>query len=77
MARRTKSRPLVERGAEPIFQRMVKTESLRQPLGSQQRDILMIVILLALDGLVIYQHFRLQEAIDLLTTLAAQYAAAG
>ncbi len=56
---------------------MMKAQSLRQPLTANQRDLLMIVILLALDGLVIYQHFRLQEAIDLLTQLAAQYAGAG
>ncbi len=60
-----------------MFQLMMKTQNLRQPLSNNQRDLLMITILLALDGLVIYQHFRLQEAIDLLTVLAAQYAAAG
>lgn len=56
---------------------MMKTENLGRPLSVNQRDMLMIAILLALDGLVVYQHFRLQEAIDLLTVLAAQYAAAG
>lgn len=57
-----------------MFQSMMKARSLGQPLSANQRDLLMIAILLGLDGLVIYQHFRLQEAIDLLTHLAAQYA---
>ena len=60
-----------------MFHDMMKTQGLWRPMSTNQRDLLMIVILLALDGLVIYQHFRLQEAIDLLTTLAMQYAAAG
>ncbi len=57
-----------------MFQVMNNALTPRQALSSNQRDLLMIVILLLLDGLVIYQHFRLQEAIDLLTQLAAQYA---
>ena len=60
-----------------MFQLMTRTLGLGQPLTANQRDLLMIVILLALDGLVLYQHFRLQEAIDLLTHLAAQYSGAG
>jgi len=60
-----------------MFHVMMNTLGMRQPLTANQRDLLMIVILLGLDGLVIYQHFRLQEAIDLLTQLAAQYAGAG
>lgn len=60
-----------------MFQSMMKARSLGQPLSANQRDLLMIVILLALCGLVVYQHFRLQEAIELLTQLAAQYTGAG
>lgn len=53
----------------------MQTQDLRKPLSDDQRDLLMIGILLLLDALVIYQHFRLQEAIELLTQLARQYGA--
>jgi len=69
--------PLVGQRNASIFQFMMETQTLRKPLSDNQRDLLMITILLLLDGLVIYQHFRLQEAIELLTQLAIQYSGTG
>lgn len=68
---------LVGRRFAPIFQGMIKTQNLRKPLNDDQRDLLMIGILLLLDALVVYQHVRLQEAIELLSVLARQYGVTG
>ena len=60
-----------------MFQSMTVMQRIGQPLSNNRRDLLMISILLGLDGLVLYQHFRLQEAIELLTVLTRQYSGTG
>lgn len=36
------------------------------------KDVIMLVVVSALGGLLLYQHYRLQKAVELINTLASQ-----
>jgi len=40
-------------------------------LGRNVKDMIMLVVVCALGGLLLYQHYRLQKAVDLISQLSS------
>jgi hypothetical protein len=41
-------------------------------LDRNVKDVIMLVVVTALGGLLLYQHYRLQKAVELINMLASQ-----